>query len=203
MNAILSYVFFVFAIANYVGAMCQKTRKGLLFFIVVADICFALYYLFLERFAPVFFNVFEAILMLFLYLIEKHNKSFKYVIFAVTITWSADLLSLILTWTGPLQLLSFTASSMFFMGLLLRRLVFTKGFDVVSITCATIYWFCVSGIFTGIAGVLLFVGSIYGFVKTLVFEFKKKELQRTHAKTVEQKTVKKLPNSQIQTEKTA
>lgn len=191
MNMTLAHIFFVLALICYVTAMFQKTRKTFLFVIILCDITFALYYLFLDRYTPMILNSVEGVLMVCLYFIEKHHKSHKYVLVSVAITWAVYVTATILTWTDPLQLLSLCASTMFLLGLVFGKLVITKALDIVSSTCATIYWFCVSSVFTGCVGICLTIGVVAGFLKTLFFDLKKREIQSEHAKTVEQKTVTK------------
>ncbi len=191
MNMILAHVFFVFALICNVTAMSQKTRKKFLFAIILCDITFALYYFFLGRYTPTILSCVEGVLMGCLYFFEKHHKSHKYVVVSVAITWAVYVTATILTWTDSLQLLSLCSSSLFLLGLVFNKLVITKAIDIVASTCVTIYWFCVSSIFTGCVGICLTMGVVAGFIKTLFFDLKKRKIQIEHAKTVEQKTVTK------------
>ena len=196
----LAEIFFGFAVLTYIGSMLQKSREWLLFVLVVCDLCFALYYLFLDCYAAMCFNVFEGILVTCLYFFDKHKNNHTHVVVAACVVWCADVLVTVLTWTGPLQILSFCACSCFLLGLCLQRLLVTKILAVVSVTLATTYWFCVSTVFNGLVGVCMLCGAVAGFVVTLLSELKKRELQINHAKTVEQKTVRKIV---VKKEKTA
>ena len=193
MNMILAHVFFCFAVLTYITAMLQKNRKTFLIVVIVCDLFWVLYYLFLDRYTPTILNAAEALLNVGLFFFEKYNKSRKWVLSAVGITWAVYITATILTWTGPLQLLSFFASSMFLLGLAVDRLVFTKIFHICSVSAATIYWFCVASIFTGCVGICMWIGTVVGFVRSLLFELNKRKLRAEHAKTVEQKSVVKKP----------
>lgn len=196
----LAEVFFALAVLAYIASMLQKSRKWLLFVLVACDFCFAAYYLFLDCFTAMCFNVFEGVLVICLYFFEKFKKSHTHVVVAASVVWIADVLATIFTWAGPLQIVSFLACSCFLLGLCLRRLLVTKILAMISIALATTYWFCVSTVFNGFVGVCMFAGATAGFVLTLLSELKKKELQTNHAKKMVQKTVTK---TALKKEKTA
>ncbi len=181
---ILSQVLVGLADLLYICSMLTKKKTGLLLFLLVSDILFALHYLCLDAMTGSITIFIDVVFLIAVYLIEKFGNK-KYVPIAVILAMIGTIITCIFTWAGPISLLPLFSMLIYLFGMIFSNIIFVKGGAMCRNILNIVYMILITSYVGAGLEFALMISAIVGII--LNVRSKKKKTSIDNTLTIENK----------------
>ena len=163
---ILSQVLVCIADLFYIISMLNKNKKGLVFYLIVSDILFALHYICLGGWTGAATIFVDVIYLTIIYLLEKYDKT-KYNIFVTISAMIITIILSVLTFDTALSLFPMFSMLIYLTTMIFSNVVIVKAGALVRNTLNVIYMFILSSYFGAGLEICLMISAIIGIISNI------------------------------------
>lgn len=160
---ILSQILVCIADCFYVTSMLSKNKKGLVLFLILSDILFAIHYLCLGGWTGAAIVFVDAIYLSIMFTLENKQKT-QYTIHITICTILITILIAIITWDTAISLLPMFSMLIYLVGMISSNIIFVKTGALIRNTLNVIYMFILASYLGAALEICLMMSAIVGIV---------------------------------------
>ncbi|MBR2969856.1 MAG: YgjV family protein [Clostridia bacterium] len=164
MMYVLSQVLVVLSDVLFIISTMCKSKKRVLFYLILSTILFASHYMCLSAWTGAIIGIIELVYLIIMFCLEIKDKT-KFNALATSITIVATILCSILTWAGWISVLPMIAMVIYLTCMIFRNLVIVKTGTFIRLALNGIYMLILASYFGAGLTIAIIIFNIIGIIR--------------------------------------